>query len=56
MDIIGGAMFGAGLVLVIKNPEQQWHYMLGSAIAILVIPRVLESLMGAIRALRAKAA
>ena len=53
MDIIGGLLVGAGLVLVIIHPELQWHWMLGAGIVILVVPRLLDSLTGLVKSIRA---
>lgn len=49
MDIIGALMVGAGLALVIDHPYMQWHYLLGVGVTILVVPRVLQEVAGAVR-------
>lgn len=52
MDIIGGLLVGAGLVLVIDHPDKQWHYVLGAGIILLVIPRVMGYCTDFVRAFR----
>lgn len=53
MDIIGALLVGAGFALVIDHPYMQWHYMLGVGITLLVIPRVIDSLVNGVKAIRA---